>query len=47
VSVRFPLKVLILSISQALTGFVFIPTNGTTAEVRRDLETASKGGAIA
>jgi hypothetical protein len=37
----------ILSISPALIAFVFIPTNGVTAEVRQDLETASKGGAIA
>ena len=37
----------ILSMSPALMAFVFIPTNGMTAEVRRDLETASKGGAIA
>jgi hypothetical protein len=37
----------ILSISPALMGFVFIPTNGMTAEVRRDLEAASKGKPIA
>jgi hypothetical protein len=38
---------IILSISPVLMGFVFIPTNGMTAEVRRDLEAASKGRAIA
>jgi hypothetical protein len=37
----------ILSMSPALMGFVFIPTNGMTADVRRDLEVASKGNAIA
>jgi hypothetical protein len=37
----------ILSMSRALMAFVFIPTNGMTAEVRQDLETASKGGAVA
>ena len=36
----------ILSMSRALMAFVFIPANGMTAEVRRDLETASKGGTI-
>jgi hypothetical protein len=37
----------ILSMSPALMAFVFIPTNGMTAEVHRDLEAASKGAAIA
>ena len=37
----------ILSMSRALMAFVFIPTNGMTAEVRQDLESASKGGAVA
>jgi hypothetical protein len=37
----------ILSMSPALMAFVFIPTNGMTEEVRRDLEGASKRTVIA
>jgi hypothetical protein len=37
----------ILSISPALMAFAFIPTNGMTEEVRRDLEGASKRTVIA